>query len=100
MTALRASAWLGAAGLLLASALSSGAWAQAGPPVRLTPPRLIDEAPAPQPPAAAEPAAPPAEAPVAPLIEVGRPAPIAVDSVGLFDASQARLPHGPVWDSS
>ena len=96
MTALRASAWL-AAGLLLASA---PAWAQAGPPVRLTPPRLIEEAPTPQPPAASEPAAPATEAPAAPLIEVGRPAPIAVDSVGLFEAAQAGLPHGPVWDSS
>ena len=102
MTVLRASAWLAAAGLLLAGApaLSSDAWAQAGPPVRLTPPRLIEEAPAPvPPPAAAEPAAP-AETPAAPLIEVSRPPPIAVDSVGLFDAAQAGLPHGPVWDSS
>lgn len=93
MTALRASVFLAAAGLLLAN---GPAWAQAGPPLRLTPPRLIEEAPTPP---AAE-TARPAEAPAAPLIEVSRPPPIATESVGLFDASQARLPHGPVWDSS
>src|SRR5262245_320486 len=97
MTALRASAFLAAAGLLLACA---PAWAQQQPglPLRLTPPRIVEEAPAAAPPSA-EPARP-AEAPAAPLIEVSRPPPIATDSVGLFEASQARLPHGPVWDSS
>jgi len=95
MTASHASAILAAAGLLLAGA---PAWGQAGPPLRLTPPRIVEEAPAPQPPAA-EPTRP-AETPTAPLIEVSRPPPIATDSVGLFEAAQAGLPHGPVWDSS
>lgn len=95
MTASRASAYLLAAGLLLAG---TPAWGQPGPPLRLTPPRIIEETPA-TPPPAAEPARP-ADTPTAPLIEVSRPPPIAVDSVGLFEAAQAGLPHGPVWDSS
>jgi hypothetical protein len=94
MTASHVSAGIVAA-LLLGCAQ---VWAQPGPPVRLSPPRIIDEAPS-------SPAAPPAEttrpteAP-SPAIEVSRPPPIATDSVGLVEAAQAGLPHGPVWDSS
>lgn len=82
----------------------AGALAQQGPPVRLTPPRLIDRGP---PPAAAPsetPAQPPAEAqrpaePAAPLIEVGRPPPVETESVGLADPVQLKLP-GDVWAGS
>lgn len=99
MTALRVSA--AAAALLIgsASAWAPSAWAQGGAPLRLTPPRMIEEAPV-APVAPVEEPARPAEAPAAPLIEVSRPAPIATDSVGLFEPAQAGLPHGPVWDSS
>jgi len=96
MIVLRVSA-AAVAALLLGTA---SAWAQAGAPIRLTPPRLVDEAPATPAPPAAEDTTRPAEAPAAPLIEVSRPPPIATDSVGLIDAGQAGLPHGPVWDSS
>ena len=96
MTALRVSA-----AALAALLIGAGpAWAQAGAPLRLTPPRMIEEVPATPPTPAAEEAPRPAETPAAPLIEVSRPPPIAVDSVGLVEAAQAGLPHGPVWDSS
>jgi hypothetical protein len=106
MSALRASAGprRAAAALLAVLALgSAAALAQPGPPIRLTPPRIIERDP-PAPPAPAEtPAQPPAGErpgePAAPLIEVGRPPPVETESVGLADPAQLKLPAN-LWAGS
>jgi hypothetical protein len=105
MSALRADARLAAAllaALMLAPA--AGALAQQGPPVRLTPPRLIERDPPPAATRSETPAQPPADAqrpaePAAPLIEVGQPPPVETESVGLADPAQLKLP-GEVWAGS
>lgn len=100
MTASHARTRLSAAAASFLSLLAGEALAQAGPPIRLTPPPMITREEAP-PPAAAPEAEQPREALTAPLIEVGRPAPIATDSVGLFDPAKAGLPPGGgPWDGS
>lgn len=78
--------------------LGAEALAQAGPPVRLTPPPIITREADPPPVA---PAAEPERPGTVPLIEVSRPAPIATDSVGLHDPAKAGLPQGGgAWDGS
>lgn len=111
MSALRARRHLGrgaAAGLVLAVAALGAmgeALAQAGPPLRLTPPRIVEPAPPPAPPPApAAPAAAPGDTPApaaspTPLIEVGRPPPVETESVGLSDPAQLKLPPD-VWAGS
>lgn len=76
------------------AAATAPAFAQAGPPLRLTP-GIIETAPTPP----ATPAANSAPAPGAPAIEVGQPAPIDTGSVGLSDAAQLGLPADP-WKGS
>jgi len=91
-----------AGALLIAGTAATPAFAQKGPPVRLTPP----SAPA------AEPAAPPANAgpttstPAepyvpgqAPKIDVSAPPPITADSVGLKEPAQVGLPD-TLWKNS
>ncbi len=81
-------------------ALAGEALAQAGPPVRLTPPPMVTRDAAPPAPAPAAGSERPSETP-APLIEVGRTAPIATDSVGLHEPGKAGLPPGGgAWDGS
>ncbi len=95
------------AGAVAATALlglvlhTAPAAAQAGPPIRLTPPSTQPAAPPPetQP---AEPSAtkdaPPDQAPSS-VIEVGRPPPVSTESVGLLDPAKAGLP-ATVWQGA
>lgn len=111
MSGLRADARRGRGAVaLLAAALAFGgtadALAQAGPPLRLTPPPLVDREPAAPAQPLAQPDAPPAvgrpaeSAPTpSPAIEIGRPAPIETDSVGLADPAQLQLPPN-LWAGS
>src|SRR3954469_17272919 len=97
-----AGAALALLGLLVQSA---PAFAQAGPPVRLTPPPTakpqVETAPLEQ----SEPAATPSEPseaqqqPASPAIEVGQTKPVSTESVGLLDPAKAGLPV-TVWQGA
>lgn len=90
-------------GWLIAGPAIATEVAQAGPPIRLTPPPGSDIRN--EPAGAAEPASPAAPAegaaaePPNSAIEVGQPAPISTESVGLLEPDKARLPSN-LWDKT
>src|SRR4051812_2719372 len=90
-------------GCLAAGSAAAADIAQAGPPVRLTPPpgsniqSAPPPAPAAEPPAAVESATP--TEPASTAIEVGQPAPVSSESVGLLDPEKAGLP-ATVWEKT